>query len=167
MASITYTAENLDNTRGEILLSQLAELEIAIRGKWRRLDDDGISSDDRGGDLAAGEMNREVPGNDSNGHTEGCVSDNDLLVVVLLNNLFIKLDVGQGTEPVYTGLNLSDGELVLNTGLVPKIEGINGEGECSRSRGTQRTGLPCSEVSNLPNSGTYFSRPSAKSLTAF
>lgn len=93
----TYTAENLDNSRGEVLLSQLAELEIAIRGEWRRLDDDGVPGDDRGSDLAAGEMDGEIPRNNSNGHTEGGVSDNDLLVIILLNNLFLKLDVGQGT----------------------------------------------------------------------
>lgn len=93
----TYTAENLDNSRGEILLSQLAELEIAIRGEWRRLDDDGVPGDDRGSDLAAGEMDGEIPRNNSNGHAEGGVSDNDLLVIILLNNLFLKLDVGQGT----------------------------------------------------------------------
>lgn len=92
----TYTTENLDNTRREILLSQFTKLKIAVWGERRRLDDDRVSCEQGWSDLACSQMNRKVPRNNSDCHAQGCISNDNLFIVILLHNLFLELDIRQG-----------------------------------------------------------------------
>lgn len=59
---IVIAREDLDDTRREELLSELTELEIAVRSERRGLDDDGVACEDRWSNLATRKMDGEVPG---------------------------------------------------------------------------------------------------------
>lgn len=100
------------------MLCEFTELQIAVRGEWRWLDNDGVSGDQCRGNLAASKMDWEVPWYDTHRDTERSVSDDNLLVVVFLDDLFLELDFGQFANPVYSSLYLSDGELILNSARV-------------------------------------------------
>jgi hypothetical protein len=62
---LVVAANNLDDTRGEDLLGKLGELERCVGGEGRGLDDDAVSGQDGGSDLADGQNQGEVPGADS------------------------------------------------------------------------------------------------------
>lgn len=117
-AKVVITTQDLDDTGREVLLCEFNELQIAIRGEWRWFDNDGVSGNQCRGNLAASKMDREVPWYNTHRDTEGSISNNDLLVVVFLDDLFLELDFGQFANPVYSSLHLSDGELVLNSARV-------------------------------------------------
>lgn len=65
-AQVVAAGKRLYDAGREELLSQLHDLEIAVGREWRRLDDDGVAGENRGTDLATGEMDGEVPGDNAN-----------------------------------------------------------------------------------------------------
>lgn len=67
-------------------------------------------------------MDGEVPWYDTNGDTKRSISDNNLFVIIFLNDLFLDVDLGQFANPVYTSLDLSDGELVLDKAYISKSQ---------------------------------------------
>jgi len=63
-------------------------------------------------------MHGEIPWYDTNGDTKRSISDNNLLVIIFLNYLFLYFDLGQFANPVYASLDLSDSELVLDKACI-------------------------------------------------
>jgi hypothetical protein len=81
---LVITAQHLNKTRRENLLSELNNLERRVRCERRRLDDDGTSSEDSGKDLSHRQQDGKVPGTDSRydpQRNEPC--RNGLLVVLV------------------------------------------------------------------------------------
>jgi hypothetical protein len=115
---VVVTAQHLHHTRREVLLCEFTKLQVAVRGEWRRLDNNGVSCDQCWGNLAASEMHGEIPWYDTNGDTKRSISDNNLLVIIFLNYLFLYFDLGQFANPVYASLDLSDSELVLDKACI-------------------------------------------------
>jgi hypothetical protein len=111
---VVITTKDLDDTRREELLGQFTHLQVAVRSERRRLDDDRVTGEHGWGDLASSKMNREIPWHDADADTERCVSDNDLLGLVLLHDLLLQLELGQRSQPVDSSLGLTDGELKLS-----------------------------------------------------
>jgi len=74
-------------------LCEFTELQVAVWSKWRRLEDDGVSSDQCRGNFTGRKMYREVPWYNTDGHTEGGISDNDLLIIIFLDDLFLDIDL--------------------------------------------------------------------------
>jgi hypothetical protein len=70
-AEVIVTTQDLKDTRREELLSELAELQIAVGREGRGLDDDRVAGEQRGADFAAHEMDWEVPG-DCDERSGGC-----------------------------------------------------------------------------------------------
>jgi hypothetical protein len=110
---VVITGNDLNDTRREKLLSKLTKLEIAVGSEWRRLDDDGVTGEESGANLATGKVDGEVPRDDTDNETEGSVSHNDLLRIVLLDDLLLDLELGELSEPFDTSGSLTDGELYL------------------------------------------------------
>jgi hypothetical protein len=98
-AEVVAAGQNLNDARREELLSELAELQVTIGSEWRWLDDDWVSGKDRGTDLAASEVNWEVPWHNTNNKAERCVSLDGDLGVVFLDGLFLELELVEGSEP--------------------------------------------------------------------
>lgn len=107
-AEIVVSADDLENTFWEEALPQLSKLEIAIRGKRRRLDDDGIPGDQRRCYFSAGKMDREIPRNDASRDSKWHISNNYLLLSCFLNNFGVKLQLSKLPHPENTDLNLLD-----------------------------------------------------------
>ena len=80
---LVVTANNLDDTRREDLLSQLDKLQGSVGCEWRGLDDNAVSSHDRRCDLADRQDQREVPWADGCAYTERRVFCVDCLLVIL------------------------------------------------------------------------------------
>jgi hypothetical protein len=112
-AEVVAAGQSLYDARGEELLSQLHDLQVAVRCEWRRLDDNGVAGKNRGADLATSKVDGEVPWHNANDKAKRGVSLDGLLGVVLLNDLLLKLKLAEGTQPGATSSNLSLGELVL------------------------------------------------------
>ena len=112
-AKVVAAGQDLNDTRWEELLSKLAELQVAVGGEWRRLDDDGVAGKNRRTNLAEGEVNREVPGNNTHDETERSVSLNGHLGIVFLDGLFLELELVEGSQPCGASSNLSLSELNL------------------------------------------------------
>ena len=87
-AEVVVSGQGLNDARREELLSQLDEFEIPSGCEWGWLDDDWVSGEDAGCDLAAGQQDGVVPGDDANADAQGCISDNDLLVRLVVHFLW-------------------------------------------------------------------------------
>ena len=96
-AEVVATGEHLNDTRWEELLSELTELQVAVGGERRRLDDDRVAGENRGTNLAAGKVDREVPGHNAYDETQRRVALDGDLSVIFLNGFLLELELVEGS----------------------------------------------------------------------
>lgn len=73
----------------------IAEVSVGSR----RLDDNDVSSEERGRNLARGEEQREVPRYDGCHHTYGRVSRDNCSLLVVLDDVFRQRQVSHAPDP--------------------------------------------------------------------
>lgn len=91
---VIIATEDLNDAGREELLGKFAELQTTVwcEGGW--FDNNRVTTQDRGRELAAGKMDREIPGHDTDGNSEGCISNNNLLLAIFFDNLFLQFELG-------------------------------------------------------------------------
>jgi hypothetical protein len=138
-AKVVIAADNLDDTGWEEVLGKLAELQVAVRSEGRWLDDDGAANQDSRGNLADSKLDGEVPWDDTDGDTDGSITDDDLAVAVLLNLLIFDLVLGEAIEPGTAGVDLTlrqvEGLTLLGNEEVGELFAVLAESDCVVSDG--------------------------------
>lgn len=81
-ANLVVAADGLDEAGGVDFLHEFDDLEDAVGGEGRGLDDHGVTGQESGGDLADAENQGVVPGDDAGADTEGNVFGVDDLLFV-------------------------------------------------------------------------------------
>jgi len=107
------TTQDLENTRGKNLESQLSELEATI---WRErgwLNDDGIASEECRSDLPASQLHGEVPRDNSNRNTERSVSNKDFFLIVFFQDFLFDFNSGKRSDEVDTSSDLIERRRIL------------------------------------------------------
>ena len=76
------------------MLRELGQLQAAVRRKRRGLDNQGIASNQRRGDLGASQHDGEVPRHDGDSNAKRLVLDDNLVCVRLLDYFVRELKRG-------------------------------------------------------------------------
>lgn len=128
-AQAVVAAETLQDAFGEEALAQLAELEVAAGGEGGGLDDDGVACEEGGRDLAAGQEDGVVPGDDADGGPQGHVADEDASGVVVEDFFGGEGEGRGGAEDLEGEVEFEAGEVQLGSGAGVLVGAGHGTGE--------------------------------------